>query len=89
MNDAKPIIPALPTLYANSARLRERADEIRQVTLTDLVHDLRLAAACCELLADVREHIAEIADKAIAHPEWDNASIARDLRELLDEEEAE
>jgi hypothetical protein len=75
----------IETLNTISTRLSERADEIRQVTLVDLVADLRIASRACELLAHVRFTIGDIAQKAEDNPKWDNAVIARDLRALLDD----
>jgi hypothetical protein len=34
-------------------------------------------------LASLRFRIAEIAEAALAHPEWDRAAFARDLRDAL------
>jgi hypothetical protein len=83
---AKPVISLdIPTLNEVALRLRERSDTIRQVTLVDLVQDLLIAARACDVLAHVRFRIAEIAANALTHPNWDRAAFARDLRELLDE----
>ena len=67
-------------------RLYDRAEEIQQIALADLNHDLRLAAQVCTRLADVRLRIAEIAANVLNHPNWDRAAFARDLRELIDKE---
>jgi predicted ABC-type transport system involved in lysophospholipase L1 biosynthesis ATPase subunit len=74
------------TLTAIAIRLYDRAEEIQQIALADLNHDLRLAAQVCTRLADVRLRIAEIAANALVHPNWDRAAFARDLRELIDKD---
>jgi hypothetical protein len=79
----KSTILDIETPNAIGARLFERADQITQVALQDLALDLRLAARVCDRLASVGFRIAEIAQAAIDHPEWDSAAFARDLRELL------
>jgi hypothetical protein len=66
-----------------AARLYARATEVEvRVTLVDLAADLRLGALACVRLADTRQRIAEIAEKALI---YDGAAISRDLRELLEE----
>jgi hypothetical protein len=80
MADTKPTtILDIPTLNAIGARLFEHADAVTQ----DIAADLRLAAVIAAKLASLRFRIAEIAEAALAHPEWDRAAFARDLREAL------
>jgi hypothetical protein len=74
------------TLNAISLRLAERADQIQQVTLADLAHDIRLASQVCDKLASLRFRIGEIAEQALHQ---DGGATARDLRELLDCHEGE
>jgi hypothetical protein len=76
----KPKIPDTPTLQKISARLFDRADEINQVTLADLAHDLRLAGIVYDKLASIRLEISEIAAKT------KDPDSARELRDLLDNE---
>ncbi len=77
----KPIAITLDieTLNVISGRLSERADEIRQVTLVDLVQDIRIAARACELLARIRFALGEIAQKTTDH------DTRLELRGLLDD----
>src|SRR5260370_31205713 len=65
----KPIAITLniETLNVISGRLSERADETRQVTLVDLVQDIRIAARACELLARIRFELGEIITKTTDH----------------------
>jgi hypothetical protein len=44
---------------------------------------LQLAAVVAAKLASLRFRVAEIAEATLAHPEWDRAAFARDLREAL------
>jgi len=88
MSDTKRAILDIETLNAIGARLCEHADAITNAARRDVVVDLRLAARISDKLASLRFRVAEIADKAIAHPEWDNAAIARDLRDALSAAEA-
>lgn len=60
-NDTPIIILDIETLNAIAARLLERAETIHQITLVELVLDLRLAARACELLAHVRFALGDIA----------------------------
>ena len=69
----------IETLNAAAARLFEHADALTQ----DVAADLRLAAGIAGKLASLRFRIAEIAEQALAHPEWDRAAFARDLRDAL------
>jgi hypothetical protein len=68
-------------LNTAATRLFERADTITQITLTDLVSDLRLAGQACERLAAVRAELSEIAAKCRDH------DAARELRDMLDDAE--
>jgi hypothetical protein len=82
----KPIIHlGIEELNTVALRLRERSDTVHQFSLVELVADLLIAARACDMLARVRFRIAEIAANALTHPNWDRAAFARDLRELLDE----
>jgi hypothetical protein len=69
----------IETLNAIGARLFEHADAITQ----DIAADLRLSAQICHRLASLRFRVAEIAEQALAHHEWDRAAFARDLRDAL------
>jgi hypothetical protein len=95
MAKTTPTIFDIPTLNAISGRLCDHADGLMSpaiaspATVTDIAADLRLAARIADKLASLRFRIAEIAGKAIEHPEWDNAAIARDLRDALDAAERE
>ncbi len=73
------IVLDIETLNAISARLAERADAIRQVTLADWAEDLRLAARACGLLAHLRFELGEIATKTTDH------DARLELRGLLDD----
>jgi len=76
----------IETLNALGARLSGNAEAITQ----RIAADLRLAARICEKLASLRFRIAEIAEQALAQPEWDRAAFARDLRDTLaDAEDSE
>jgi hypothetical protein len=72
----------IETLNAIGARLFDHADVI-----TNVGADLRLAARIADKLASLRFRIAEIAEAALAHPEWDRAAFARDLRSALQDAE--
>jgi hypothetical protein len=69
------------TLSAISAKLSDLAD----VTLAsrDTQTALRWAATAIDKFVLLMLTINAIAQKAVDHPEWDNASIARDLRDAL------
>lgn len=69
----------IESLSAIGARLFEHADAITQ----DIAADLRLAAHITDKLAGLRQRVAEIAEQALAHPAWDRAAFARDLRTAL------
>jgi hypothetical protein len=69
----------IPTLNAIGARLHEHADAITQ----DVAADLQLAALITHKFAGLRLRVAEIAEAALAHPEWDRAAFACDLRDAL------
>jgi hypothetical protein len=73
------IVLDIETLNTIALRLDERADTIRQVTLVDLVADLRLASRACELLAKVRFALGEIAEKTKDH------DTRLEIRGLLDD----
>jgi hypothetical protein len=76
----KPIIHlGIEELNTIAARLDERADTIRQVTLADLVADIRIAARACGLLAHIRFALGEIAEKTRDH------DTRLELRGLLDD----
>jgi hypothetical protein len=79
----KPTIPPVKTLNGISARLFDRADSIEQITLQDLVLDLRLAAMGYDRLAHVRVEISQIAAQST------DAHTARELRDLLDDDATE
>jgi hypothetical protein len=81
--DKKPVLFDIEQLNALAVRLSDRADQISQITLWDLARDLRLAAQVTAKLATLRFRIAEIAGELLAHPEWDGAAVARDLRDAL------
>ena len=85
MATEKPTIFDIPTLNAIGARLGDHADKITNAARQDIAADLRLAAQIADKLASLRFRIGGIAGKAIEHPEWDNAAIARDLRSALDD----
>lgn len=80
-----PTIPNTELLNDVAARLYDRAEEIQQVSLSDLNADLRLAARCCIRLAEIRARLSEIAAAALTQ-DWDRAAFARDLRALLDQD---
>ncbi len=85
MADTKPTPPfTIEGLSTIGARFFDRADAITAVACQDLAANMRLAARITDKLASLRFRIAEIAAKAIEHPDWDNAAIARDLRDALD-----
>jgi hypothetical protein len=69
----------IETLNTVALRLDERADTIRQVTLADLVADIRIAARACGLLAHNRFALGEIAEKTKDH------DTRLELRGLLDD----
>jgi hypothetical protein len=69
----------IETLNTVALRLDERADTIRQVTLVDLVADIRIAARVCGLLAHIRFALGEIAEKTKDH------DTRLELRGLLDD----
>jgi hypothetical protein len=71
------------TLNLIAARLSEHADAITNAARQDIANDLRLAARIADKMADLRFRVAEIAEQALAHPEWDRAAFARDLRAAL------
>jgi hypothetical protein len=76
----KPIIHlGIEELNTVALRLDERADQIRQVTLVDLVADLRIASRACEILAKLRFSLSEIATKTTDH------DARLELRGLLDD----
>jgi hypothetical protein len=75
----KPTILDIETLNAVGARLFEHADAITG----DIAVDLRLSARICDRLASLRSRVTKIAQLALAHPEWDRAAFARDLRDAL------
>jgi hypothetical protein len=81
--DHKPIFD-YASLTAIGARLSDHADAVTNAARQDIANDLRLAAAIAVKFASLRFRVAEIAAKAIENPDWDNAAIARDLREALD-----
>ena len=87
MAESKPtIIFNIEVLNAVGARLFDRADEIENIC-QGLTDDLTLAARIADKLASLRFRIAEIAEAALAHPEWDRAAYARDLRDALKDAE--
>ncbi len=65
---------------------KARADEIENIC-QGMADDLTLAARIADKLASLRFRIAEIAEAALAHPEWDRAAFARDLRDALKDAE--
>jgi hypothetical protein len=71
------------TLVVLSGRLITRAGYISSDDR--FAADLRLAAHVAGRFGGLRIRISEIAAKAIEHPEWDNAALARDLRAALDD----
>ncbi len=83
----KPTILDIETLNEISTRLYDRAESINQICLQDLTMELRLAARVCSTMASLRFRIAEIAQNALDHPEWDRAAFARDLRDMLNDAE--
>jgi hypothetical protein len=72
-------ITTIKTLNEISARLFDRAEQITQVTLQDLVLDLRLAAGTADRLAHVRAEISQIAEKS------KDPDTVRELRDPLDD----
>jgi hypothetical protein len=76
---ATPVLLDVETLNAIALRLDERADAIRQVTLVDLVADIRIASRACEVLAHVRFALGEIAEKTKDH------DTRLEIRGLLDD----
>jgi hypothetical protein len=74
----------IATLNAISVRLGDHADKITNAARQD-ANDLRLAARIADRLASLRFRVGEIAGKAIEHPGWNNAAIARDLDAALDD----
>jgi hypothetical protein len=82
MSQKPRILLSFVELTAIGARLTERADQIHQITLADLVLDLRLAAQACGRLADVRAEISEIAAKC------KDPDATRELRDMLQDVEA-
>jgi hypothetical protein len=83
MADSQPTtVFDIPTLNAIGARLFGHANAI-----TNAAADLRLAARIADKLASLRFRIAEIAELALARPEWDRAAFARDLRDVLKDAE--
>ena len=81
--DHKPIFD-YEALTAIGARLTDHADAITNAARQDIANDLLQAAVIAVKLASLRFRIAEIAEQALAHPEWDRAAFARDLRAALD-----
>ena len=75
----KPTILDIEMLNAVALRLRERSDQIVQVTPLDWAVDLKLAARCADLLAHVRFELAELAGKTTDH------DTRLELRGLLDD----
>ena len=76
----KPIIHlGIEELNTIGLRLSERADQIHQITLVDLVMDLRIAARACEVLARVRFALGEISEKTKDH------DTRLEIRGLLDD----
>ena len=73
------IVLDIETLNAVALRLDERADTIRQVTLVELVADIRIAARACGLLAHIRFALGEIAEKTKDH------DTRLEIRGLLDD----
>ena len=69
----------IETLNTVALRLDERADTIRQVTLADLVADIRIAARACGLLAHIRFALGDLAEKTKDH------DTRLELRGLLDD----
>jgi hypothetical protein len=63
----KPTILDIESLNAVALRLRERSDQIVQVTLQDLALDLKLAARCADLLAHIRFELGEVITKTTDH----------------------
>lgn len=51
---------SIEQLNATALRLRERSDEIHQLSLQDLRRDLLIAARCADLLAHVKFVLGEI-----------------------------
>ena len=72
------IVLDIETLNQISARLYDRAEQITQVALVDLVQDLRIGARACELLAHLRFELGEIAGNTR------DGDTAVALRSLLD-----
>jgi len=90
VNDTKPTpkIVDIKLLADIAKRLDERSREINQISLQELSRDLFIAARVCRLLVEIRERLAEIAANALTHPNWDRAAFARDIRELIEPDEA-
>jgi hypothetical protein len=74
-------LPDTKTLNEISARLFSRADEIHQVTLADLAHDIRIAALAYGKLASIRVELSAIAEQT------SDAHAAREIRDILDDAE--
>jgi hypothetical protein len=74
--------PENEMLNVLAARLGDHANDC--MARRDVALDLRLAAIACWRLAFVRFRLAEIAEAAVENPNWDTASIARDIRHDLD-----
>jgi hypothetical protein len=76
------------TLTALGGRLSRRADDIVMVAAQEIAADLRLAARMASKFASLGYRIGEIADVALANPEWDRAAFTRDLRDALTDAES-
>jgi hypothetical protein len=63
----KPTILDIEMLNAVALRLRERSDQIVQVTPLDWAVDLKLAARCADLLAHIRFELGEVITKTTDH----------------------
>jgi hypothetical protein len=73
-------------LNAISTRLVDHADKITPlIGCQDVADDLRLAARLADKMASFQFRVGEIAEQLLAHPEWDRAAFARDLRSALDD----
>jgi hypothetical protein len=75
-SDDKPIF-GYETLAALGSRLKDHAADI--IARRDAAADMHAAAAALDRFATLLYALDEIVAKAIANPQWDNASIARDI----------
>jgi hypothetical protein len=68
-----------------SGRLLNHAGDC--VARKDVEYDMRAAALAINNMASLRLRLGEIAVQVLAHPTWDAAAVARDLRQALSDAE--